>query len=234
MVMTYGMIIAQLAMLAIPLVGDLLEAATLAAEAGEAAAELGEAADAVAEVIGEAPVTEPVVEPEPGAIPEPQATPIPAASAEPLTAAVEQELDAVVADLGGPPEGYTVRIADDSTVIETPTTLDNAGISARHAGGAETNVQTRTIWVHESIVREGGIVRSWGARLNLRQVVAHEIGHVESGQIQCAFASRAGANIPDLTAAERLGLLEDAAHIAEREGIAFESLRFPPDFKPPL
>lgn len=238
-VMAWGMIIAQLAMLAIPVVGEMVEAATIATEVGEAAADLGEAADAVADLLGEtpapkAPVTEPVVEPEPGAIPEAEATPIPGAAAEPATAATEQQLDGVVAELGGPRQGYTVQICDDSTFIETPDGgFSRPGLSARNAGGAETNTQTRTIWVHEYVVRNDGIVRSWGARLNLRQVVAHEMGHVESGEIQCSFASRAGADLPGLTEAERVGLMEDAARISAREGVPFNRLNFPPGFEPP-
>src|SRR5262249_40966401 len=122
-VLAWGMIVAQLAMLAIPLVGELIEAATIATEAGEAAAELGEAADVVADVLGEtptpkAPVTESVVEPEPGVIPEAEATPIPGSAAESVTAAAEQQLEAAVAELGGPRQGYTVQICDDSTFIE--------------------------------------------------------------------------------------------------------------------
>ena len=56
MVMFWGMLIAQAAMAAIPLAGELLEAAAIATEAGGAAAELGDAADVVADVIGETPV----------------------------------------------------------------------------------------------------------------------------------------------------------------------------------
>jgi hypothetical protein len=228
-VMAWGMIIAQLAMMAIPFGVELLDAALFATEAAEAA-------DAVAgDVVMDIPLRggEPVIEPESGVIPEPEAPPISAAAAEPATATADQALDGVVTELGGPRQGYSIRICDDSTVIETPTSLDNAGISARHAGGAETNVQTRTIWVHESVVRGNGVVRPWGARLNLKQVVAHEMGHVDSGEFRCSFASRAGAELPGLTEAERAGLLDDAAHIAEREGVAFEHLKFPPGFEPP-
>jgi hypothetical protein len=69
----------------------------------------------------------------------------------------------------------------------------------------------------------------------LRQVVAHEIGHVEKGTFDCALASRAGADI-GLPQAERLGLLRDAAQIAKQKGIPLEDLKFPPGFllkKPP-
>jgi hypothetical protein len=59
MVMFWGMLIAQAAMAAIPLAGELLEAAMVATEAGEAAGELGEAADFVSDVVGgETPVPE--------------------------------------------------------------------------------------------------------------------------------------------------------------------------------
>jgi hypothetical protein len=44
-------------------------------------------------------------------------------------------------------------------------------------------------------------------------VIAHELGHAQTGNFSCAVASRTGANLPGLTAAERQGLLDDAVNI---------------------
>lgn len=128
-------------------------------------------------------------------------------------------LDRIFEQLGGKQSGYTIRICDDSTVIETPTSLHNVGLDAMGQGGALTDPISRTVWVHESVVAAGGITRRWG-RLTLAQVVAHELGHIRlmkgglsSASFDCAQASRAGADLPGLTAAERQGLLDDASNI---------------------
>jgi hypothetical protein len=63
------------------------------------------------------------------------------------------------------------------------------------------------------MVGQNGVTRSWGSKLNMRQVMAHELGHAETGSFDCAVASRTGANAPGLTAAERQGLLNDALKI---------------------
>ena len=91
------------------------------------------------------------------------------------------------------------------------------GIFTRHEGDALTNIPNRTIWIHDSVLTQNGLVTKRGSQLNLRQVIAHELGHAESGNIDCAVASRTGANTPKLTAAEKQGLLDDAMHIMTRK-----------------
>ena len=115
--------------------------------------------------------------------------------------------------LGGVRQGYKVRVCNDATVVETPTSVSNVGLNARYQGGAFTDPSTKTVWLHESMVGQNGVTRSWGSKLNMRQVMAHELGHAETGSFDCAVASRTGANAPGLTAAERQGLLNDALKI---------------------
>jgi len=115
-------------------------------------------------------------------------------------------------DLGGNDLGYTVKICNDSTVRETPTTRMNVGLKAMSAGGAFPDHDTKTVWIHESVARAGGIQRRWG-HLNMSQVVAHELGHIRGGNFDCAKSSRLGAEQPGLTARERQGLLDDAVNI---------------------
>jgi hypothetical protein len=117
--------------------------------------------------------------------------------------------------LGGVRQGYKVRVCDDSTVVETATSRSNVGLNARYQGGAFTDPSTKTVWIHESLVALNGITRSWGAKLNVRQVIAHELGHVQAGSFDCAAASRTGAGLPGLTAGERQGLLDDALRISK-------------------
>jgi hypothetical protein len=120
-------------------------------------------------------------------------------------------LDTIFEQLGGRKLGYTVKICDDSTVVETTTGFHNVGLFAKDQGGAFTDPLTKTVWIHESVVAAGGATRRWG-RLTLSQVVAHELGHIHGG-FDCAQASRIGANLPGLTATERQGLLNDASNI---------------------
>jgi hypothetical protein len=250
-VMTIGMIIGQLAMLAVPLALELVEA-VLVARAAAAMSESGVAANAALEVsaarLTTATVTEEIApvatETAEGAIPRvaggratgaPIETPL-LPSPEPLAAgpsSLAAELDAAFQSVGGSARGYTVRLCNDATFVETPTGFSNAGLSARNAGGAVTDVPNRTVWVHESVVQANGVSRSWGARLNLRQVVAHEIGHAEAASFNCCVASRTGADLSGLTATERLGLLDDAVHIAPLENVPISELNLPPGFKPP-
>lgn len=142
-------------------------------------------------------------------------------------------IESIFKKLGGTRTGYKIKICDDTTVIETETGFTNIGLQTRFLGGAHVDPTTKTIWVHESIVREKGLVRSWGSTINLPQVIAHEIGHIFSNSISCARASRAGADLPGLTAAERVGLLDDAVHIASKEGVPQADLNLPPDYQPP-
>jgi predicted Zn-dependent protease len=62
-----------------------------------------------------------------------------------------------------------------------------------------------------------GLVTNRGSQLNLRQVIAHELGHVESRNFDYAVASRTGANNPELTAAEKQGFLDDAMRMMTRK-----------------
>jgi len=114
--------------------------------------------------------------------------------------------------MGGTKLGYTVKTCNDATVIETPTTRHNVGLTAKYQGGAFTDTSTKTVWIHESVLTEGGIHRRWG-RLTVSQVVAHELGHVRGGGFDCAKSSRIGAELPGLSATERQGLIDDALNI---------------------
>jgi hypothetical protein len=113
--------------------------------------------------------------------------------------------------MGGFDLGWTVKICDDSTVIETPTGLYNVGINARGLGGATPDPITKTVWIHESVLT--GYNHPWRGHLTLPQVIAHELGHIRGGGWSCAESSRIGADLPGLTEAERQGLLEDARNI---------------------
>jgi hypothetical protein len=245
------MIIAQLAMVAIPLALELIEA-VLVARAAAALSETGVAAGTALEGstarLATATVTEEIspvaAETAEGALPEgmgakataqPVETPL-LPIAEPLPAgpsSLTAELDSAFQSVGGPARGYTVRICNDATYVETPTSLWNVGIAAREAGGATTDVANRTVWVYESVVRADGVARDWGAWLNLRQVIAHEIGHAEASTFSCCIASRTGANLSTLTGAERIGLLADAVRIAPVEGVPIAELDLPAGFRLP-
>lgn len=156
------------------------------------------------------------------------------------TATVAAEAEALnlensFGELGGPRTGYKIQICDDSTVIEKPSGgVYYPGKAASNAGGAVTDTETKTIWVHESVVGANGIVRKWGSTLNLKQVTAHEVGHATTGSFSCAVASRTGADLPGLTAIERNGLLDDAVHIAPTEGVKLGDLNLPKDYEPPM
>jgi len=117
-------------------------------------------------------------------------------------------------------------------VVESGSNLTNVGATAKHLGGAFSDPTTSTIWIHEDLVRAGGITRSWGSRLNLNQVIAHEIGHAQGATISCSQASRLGADLTSLTQAERLGLLDDAVRIAPSEGLGPADLNLPSDYVP--
>ena len=249
-VLTYGIIIAQLAMIGIPLAVELLEAVMLAraaalAETGAAASSAletsaarlttaavteeipsvtGEVGEVASPSVAEAPGTPTLIDTPPVPVLEPLPAPPPALAA---------ELDAAFQAVGGPARGYTVQLVNDGTVVQTATGYSNAGAAARSAGGAVTDVPARVVYVHESVVQANGVVRSWGARLNLRQVIAHELGHGEAASFDCCMASRCGADLAGLNAAERTGLLEDAARIAPKEGVPLGNLDLPPDFQPP-
>jgi hypothetical protein len=119
-------------------------------------------------------------------------------------------------ELGGRDLGYSVKICDDSTVVETPTSLYNVGINARGLGGATSDPITKTVWIHESVL--AGYNHPWRGHLTLRQVVAHELGHIRGGGFDCASASRIGADLPGLTAAERQGLIDDSLNIKKHTG----------------
>ena len=130
--------------------------------------------------------------------------------------------------------GYKIQICNDSTVIETPTGLYRPGIHAQGQGGAVTDPVTKTIWIHESVVQANGMVRSTlGNRLNLKQVVAHEMGHAQMEGGGFAMASRIGADLPWLTAEERIGLLDDAVYLARETGVSLDDLRLPQGYRPP-
>jgi len=49
----------------------------------------------------------------------------------------------------------------------------------------------------------------------------------------CAMASRKGADMPWLTTAERMGLLDDAVHIRRDAGLGLDGLDLPPGYRPP-
>jgi hypothetical protein len=83
--------------------------------------------------------------------------------------------------LGGRELGYTVRICNESTVIETESGFENVGQLAKNQGGAYTNTATKTVWIDESVVTQGSITRAWGEQLTTRQILAHELGHVRGG-----------------------------------------------------
>jgi hypothetical protein len=153
------------------------------------------------------------------------------------TVAAEEEalnLENSFGSLGGAKTGYKIQICDDSTVIEKPSGgVYYPGRAASGVGGAVTDTETKTIWVHKSVVGANGIARRWGSSLNLKQVTAHELGHATTGSFSCAVASRAGAELPGLTTAERTGLLDDAVHIAPTEGVNLSDLNLPQGYKPP-
>ena len=131
------------------------------------------------------------------------------------------------------PSGYKIQTCNDSTMINGPTSFSKIGIQTREAGGALTDPVTKTIWIHEDLITANGLVRKWGARLNVNQVTAHELGHAQNEGGRCAMASRTGADLPGLTVEERMGLLDDAVHIAPEEGISVDDLHLPPDYRPP-
>jgi hypothetical protein len=124
-------------------------------------------------------------------------------------------LGRIFEQLGGKALGYTVKICNDATEVVTPEGFfDKVGLIAKHQGGGFTDPVTKTVWIHESALAAGGITRRWG-RLTLAQLVAHELGHARGG-INCIVASRLGAELPGLTAAERQGLLDDALNIEKQ------------------
>ena len=151
----------------------------------------------------------------------------------------EAHIQSVFADLGGPRRGYKLHLVDDSTVIDTPGGgLSRAGLAAKNAGGAETNIVTKQIFVHQDVFNANGVVRRWGATLDLKQVIAHELGHGVNNGGPCALASRAGADLSGLSAAQRTGLLDDAVHISRSaptadERVSLQRLNLPSDYKPP-
>ncbi|GEM_PF-1405488 len=147
-------------------------------------------------------------------------------------AALQRTLRAAFNRLGGRGTGYRIFVCEDATVVESGSNLTNVGATAKHLGGAFSDPTTSTIWIHEDLVRAGGITRSWGSRLNLNQVIAHEIGHAQGATISCSQASRLGADLTSLTQAERLGLLDDAVRIAPSEGLGPADLNLPSDYVP--
>ena len=145
----------------------------------------------------------------------------------------QHQMEQVFARLGGC-RGYRIRVCDDATLIESPTRFFPAGRLAKYAGGALTDPDLHVIWVHEELIRNGGLARSWGSRLNINQVVAHEIGHgMGAGAGECHLASRMGANLSGLNQGERLGLLEDAVQIARQQNISLDSLNLPSNYTTP-
>jgi len=130
-------------------------------------------------------------------------------------------LDAIFERLGGKQLGYTIKACNDSTVVPTETGFYNVGLHAMEEGGALTDPDTKTIWIHESVLSAGGMNPGRGGHLTLSQVVAHELGHVRlilkvgrgAASFDCAQASRLAADLPGLTATERQGLLDDALNV---------------------
>jgi hypothetical protein len=162
--------------------------------------------------------------------------PLPGIGVKPSTPRVH--VDHVFGELGGPRRGFKIQVVDDSTVVETPTSRSNIGLSTKYAGGAQTDPAAKQIWVHRSVVDANGVVRKWGATLDLKQVVAHELGHGINGGGSCAMASRTGADLPGLSAVQRTGLLDDAVHISRAssltgERVSLQDLHLPTDYKPP-
>jgi hypothetical protein len=142
-------------------------------------------------------------------------------------------LGRIFEEIGGTEMGWTVKICNESTVVQTESGgVQNVGHMAKNQGGAFPDEATKTVWVHESVVAQGGAKRAWGD-LDMKQVLAHELGHVRGGKFSCAVSSRLGADLPGLTTVERQGLLNDAVHIAPTEGITVDQLHLPPDFTPP-
>ncbi len=133
----------------------------------------------------------------------------------PVLQPLQQTLLSTLRRLGGPPAGYEIRICNNETIISDGRLVSYVGRSANYAGGAETDSTRQLIWVHESTVANNGISRRWGDRVNLQQVVAHELGHAHTGSGSCAVASQRGSILPGLSAAERRGLRIDAARIAQ-------------------
>jgi hypothetical protein len=146
--------------------------------------------------------------------------------------ALQRSLVRLFRRLGGRRTKFEIRVCEDATVIETKEGMTKVGLLAEESGGAFTDPVSKVIWVHEKTVRSGGLDRAWG-RLNLRQVVAHEIGHAQGATSKCSIASAIGAKLSGLKRAEKIGLLDDAVQIARKEGVALKDLNLPRRYKPP-
>lgn len=136
----------------------------------------------------------------------------------------QQVLDWYFNLLGGRNSGYSIRVCDSSTRVEGAESYTNIGIFVDLEGGAFTDPESHTIWVHADIIRSGGKTRIWGGRLNVKQVIAHELGHAYS-ETTCSVASQVGSTLPGLTDTERQEMRIDAIMIAQRNSYERESYR---------
>ncbi len=124
----------------------------------------------------------------------------------------------IFSHLGGQRTDFAIVICDQATILKTASTEAKIGVLTREAGGALTDFPNKIIWVSEEALTHG-VQRSWGATLNPRQVIAHEIGHATTGSADCAVASQSGAKLSGLSEAERQSLLIDALKIKQKGGI---------------
>jgi hypothetical protein len=64
-------------------------------------------------------------------------------------------INRIFEQVGGKDMGYNVKICNDSTVVEGPKTRWNVGLHAKSVGGATVDRQSKTVWVHESVIAQG-------------------------------------------------------------------------------
>jgi hypothetical protein len=117
--------------------------------------------------------------------------------------------------LGGERTEFAIVVCDDTTELHAATTQTKIGALVKEQMGALTDIPNKIIWINrEALIH--GVQRSWGATLNPKQVLAHEIGHAMTGSNDCAVASQNGAKLSGLTDAEKEGLIVDATNIKRR------------------
>jgi len=132
---------------------------------------------------------------------------------------LQANAESIFNHLGGERTEYAIVACDDATILSSETGRANIGALARQQLGAFTDPTLKIIWVNGDALSHG-VLRPWGATLNPRQVIAHEIGHAITGSKDCAAASQAGAKLSGLSDTEKEGLLLDAMMIKGGEVLA--------------